>query len=79
MVLDRAPGREHFPLYPQNFIAIRIVQLVLAVIILGLDAYGLSLLSFTGDELNMFTVSSPHRPVLTIAPSHPKERRLLLC
>jgi hypothetical protein len=37
----RPLGKEHIPTYPPGFIAIRIVQLVLAVIILGLTAYGL--------------------------------------
>jgi hypothetical protein len=36
----RAPGREHIPLYPQGFIAIRIIQMILAVIILGLSSFG---------------------------------------
>ncbi len=55
---NRAPGREHIPVYPKGFIAIRIIQLVLALIIVGLDAYGLSLLIFDGDSLNIFTVGS---------------------
>lgn len=33
-------GREHIPIYPSGFIAIRIAQLVLSVIIMGLAAYG---------------------------------------
>jgi len=36
----RAPGHEHIPLYPAGFIALRIVQLVLAVLLLALGAYG---------------------------------------
>ncbi|KAK3902745.1 hypothetical protein C8A05DRAFT_33525, partial [Staphylotrichum tortipilum] len=36
----RLPGREHIPIYPSPFIGLRIAQLVLAVIILGLAAYG---------------------------------------
>jgi hypothetical protein len=55
----RPAGREHFPVYPKGFIAIRFVQLVIALVILGLDAYGLSVLSFSGDGLNIFTVSHP--------------------
>ena len=54
---QRAPGREHVPLYPKGFIAIRIVQLVVAVIILGLIAYSMSLIIFDGNCLNIFTVS----------------------
>lgn len=51
-------GREHFPVYPKGFIAIRIVQLVVAVIILALDAYTLTEILTTGNELNIFTVGS---------------------
>jgi len=36
----RAPGHEHIPLYPSGFIALRIVQLVFAVLLLALAAYG---------------------------------------
>jgi hypothetical protein len=36
----RAPGHEHIPLYPGGFMALRIVQLVLAVLLLALAAYG---------------------------------------
>lgn len=42
-------------MYPKGFIAIRIVQLVIAVVILGLDAYTLSEILTTSDELNIFT------------------------
>ncbi|KAH8196767.1 hypothetical protein TruAng_009059 [Truncatella angustata] len=52
---QRAPGREHLPLYPKGFIAIRIVQLVLAVVVLGLTAYGVSQLAFDGDILSLFS------------------------
>lgn len=50
-------GREHFPIYPKGFIAIRIVQLVLAVVILAIDAYTLSVLAWRANGLNAFTVS----------------------
>lgn len=49
----RLPGREHIPLYPHNFIALRIVQLVLAVIVMGLAAYGVAGLAFDGDVFIM--------------------------
>lgn len=55
----RLAGREHVPVYPKGFIAIRIVQLVVAVVILGLDAYSLSEILTTGSELNIFTVCRP--------------------
>ncbi|OIW23986.1 hypothetical protein CONLIGDRAFT_120551 [Coniochaeta ligniaria NRRL 30616] len=45
----RIAGREHIPLYPNNFIALRIVQLVVAVIVIGLAAYGVSGWAFDGD------------------------------
>lgn len=57
---ERTAGREHFPLYPKGFVAIRIVQLVLAIIVLGLSAYGVSLLVFAGDCLTLFTVRMDH-------------------
>lgn len=40
----RVPGREHIPVYPSNWIIIRIVQGVLAVVILGLAANGMCFL-----------------------------------
>ncbi|KAF3764501.1 hypothetical protein M406DRAFT_322631 [Cryphonectria parasitica EP155] len=51
----RSSGREHIPLYPKGFIALRIVQLILSVVVLGLDAYALSILSFDATQLNIFT------------------------
>ncbi|ROW14160.1 hypothetical protein VPNG_04193 [Cytospora leucostoma] len=51
----RPAGREHVPTYPRGFIAIRIVQLVVALVILGLCAYSLTLLSFSGNALSLFT------------------------
>ncbi|KAK4155526.1 hypothetical protein C8A00DRAFT_13459 [Chaetomidium leptoderma] len=46
---SRLPGREHIPIYPKGFVAIRIVQLVLAVLVLGLAAYGVSEIAFDGN------------------------------
>jgi hypothetical protein len=43
----REPGREHIPLLPKGFFAIRIVQLVLALIIMGLAGYGVLFLNAT--------------------------------
>lgn len=54
----RVAGREHIPLYPRNFIALRIVQLVLAVIIIGLAAFGVAGLAFDGDIFIMVVVGS---------------------
>lgn len=58
----RPAGREHIPLYPKGFIAIRIVQLVLAVIILALAAWSLSMLGLVGPVLSIFTVGPPPPP-----------------
>lgn len=79
----RPAGREHVPAYPKGFIAIRIVQLVIAVIIVGLSAFGLSEIIITGSELSIFTVclslvvdekksSIPPNTLLTLscAPGH---------
>lgn len=55
---SRPAGREHIPLYPKGFIGLRIVQLVIAVIVLGLDAFTLSILAFDGNALMAFTVST---------------------
>lgn len=57
----RPVGREHIPVYPRGFVAIRIVQLVVAVVILGLDAYSLSLFNTYGAQLNIFTVSNKEK------------------
>jgi hypothetical protein len=46
------PGREHIPLLPKGFIAIRIVQLVLSLIILALAGYGMLILGFTSWALD---------------------------
>ncbi|KAK0733584.1 hypothetical protein B0T26DRAFT_27676 [Lasiosphaeria miniovina] len=46
----RAPGHEHIPLYPPYFIILRMVQLGLAVLIMALDAYGVSVLSTDGNS-----------------------------
>ena len=45
----RAPGHEHIPLYPRGFIALRIVQLVLCLLVLGLTAYGCAALPTSGN------------------------------
>ncbi|EGO52709.1 hypothetical protein NEUTE1DRAFT_114638 [Neurospora tetrasperma FGSC 2508] len=48
---DRAPGREHIPLYPKGFITIRIIQLIIAILIAGLSAFGVHIFAFDGDVL----------------------------
>ncbi len=63
---QRAPGREHIPVYPKGFIAVRIIQLVLSLVVIGLSAFGLAYVSsdyliagFPGADLNIFAVSAP--------------------
>ncbi|TDZ13468.1 hypothetical protein C8035_v004272 [Colletotrichum spinosum] len=51
---QRPAGREHVPLYPKGFIALRIVQLVLAVVITGICAFGVYILPFSGNCFMIF-------------------------
>ncbi|KAK2022923.1 hypothetical protein LX32DRAFT_173883 [Colletotrichum zoysiae] len=51
---QRAGGREHIPLYPKGFIALRIVQLALAVMVTGLCAFGISVAPIDGNCLMIF-------------------------
>ncbi|KAF9878592.1 integral membrane protein [Colletotrichum karsti] len=51
---QRRAGREHVPLYPRGFIALRIVQLVLALIITGLCAFGAYAAPTPGNCLMLF-------------------------
>jgi hypothetical protein len=48
-------GRDHLLVLPPFVLAFRILQLVTAVVILGLSAYGVTFLSFDGDDLTLFT------------------------
>ncbi|KAI0151587.1 hypothetical protein GGR57DRAFT_470787 [Xylariaceae sp. FL1272] len=52
---ERPQGKEHFVLYPKRFIILRIVQLVLGVIVLGLTAYSLAVFPVSGAALGIFT------------------------
>ncbi|KAI0872637.1 hypothetical protein GGS24DRAFT_502618 [Hypoxylon argillaceum] len=54
-ITERPEGREHIPLYPNGFVAVRIIQLVLGIICLGLTAYAISVLPITGAALMLFT------------------------
>jgi hypothetical protein len=56
---DRMPGKEHIPVYPKGFIALRIVQLIISVIIIGLMGYTIALGAFSGNCLMIFTVRWP--------------------
>jgi len=54
----RSLGREHIPVYPPGFIALRIIQLILSVILLGVCGYiqSWSNLSLVPVDVNIFTV-----------------------
>ncbi|KAI1175573.1 hypothetical protein F4777DRAFT_322790 [Nemania sp. FL0916] len=54
-VTERPAGREHIPLYPKGFVAVRILQLVLGIICLGLTAYAVAVLPISGAGLMLFT------------------------
>ncbi|KAL1835346.1 hypothetical protein VTJ49DRAFT_6975 [Mycothermus thermophilus] len=49
----RLPGREHIPIYPKGWIGIRIAQGVLALIVLGLAANGVSNFAIGVDSVNL--------------------------
>ncbi|EFQ25329.1 hypothetical protein CGRA01v4_02715 [Colletotrichum graminicola] len=51
---QRVAGREHIPLYPKGFIALTIVQLVLAVIVTGLCAFGIAVAPISGNCFMIF-------------------------
>ncbi|KAI0383647.1 hypothetical protein F5Y04DRAFT_29449 [Hypomontagnella monticulosa] len=52
---QRVAGKEHIPLYPKGFVAIRILQLIIAIICLGLSGFGVAYFVFAGDGLTLFT------------------------
>lgn len=54
---NRAPGREHFPNYPKGFIALRILQLIVTILVLGLTAYTMAVVPFVSNVIMLFTVS----------------------
>ncbi|KAI1314182.1 hypothetical protein F5Y03DRAFT_389658 [Xylaria venustula] len=54
-ITERPVGREHFPIYPKGFVAVRIIQLVLGIICLGLSAYIVSIIPINGAVLVLFT------------------------
>jgi len=63
-VTARPPGKEHIPLYPNGFVAIRILQLVLAVVCLGLTAFLVTVFPLDGADLMVFTVRPRSRSTL---------------
>lgn len=48
-------SRDHILQVPAVVLGLRIVQLVTAIVILGLAAYGIEFWSFDGDDLSLFT------------------------
>ncbi|KAI1768130.1 hypothetical protein GGR53DRAFT_13780 [Hypoxylon sp. FL1150] len=52
---ERVPRRKHIPVYPRGFIAVRIIQLIIAIICLGLSAFGIAYIVFAGDALTLFS------------------------
>ncbi|KAI0095837.1 hypothetical protein GGR51DRAFT_62657 [Nemania sp. FL0031] len=54
-ITERPAGKEHIPLYTKGFVAVRILQLVLGIICLGLTAYTTAVLPITGAVLMLFT------------------------
>jgi len=51
----RVPGREHIPNYPKGFIVLRILQLIVTVLVLGLTAYTMTVIHFVSNILMLFT------------------------
>jgi hypothetical protein len=64
-------GRDHVLALPSFVLAFRILQLVTALAILGLAAYGVTYWSFDGDDLTLFTVQPLPLPSLTHPPIFP--------
>ncbi|KAI0444893.1 hypothetical protein F4803DRAFT_510216 [Xylaria telfairii] len=54
-ISERAAGKEHIPIYPKGFVAVRIIQLVLGIICLGLTAYTVAVAPLIGAILMLFT------------------------
>ncbi len=52
-------GRDHVLGLPRFVLLFRILQLVTALAIMGLAAYGITFLSFDGVDLTLFTVHAP--------------------
>lgn len=59
----RSAGREHIPIYPRGFIALRFVQLLLAILVIGLCGFGVHLLATNGACLSLFVVCLMMHPV----------------
>lgn len=55
----RPKGKEHFPHYPRGFTVLRILQLGLSVLLLGLVSYTVYWAPYVGACLMLFTVLNP--------------------
>lgn len=70
---------------PKFVFALKIVQLVVAIVILGLAAYGVTFIAFDGDCLMLFTVCTPIHVIITLynitsgSSSHHHRRLLYRC
>lgn len=82
---DKMAGRDHVLGLPSFVLAFRILQLVTALAIMGLAAYGITYLSFDGVDLTLFTVHPPfpsttHPPIFPFIklypiPTNPRNRQ----
>lgn len=73
---ERLPGREHIPIYPRHFIAVRITQMILAIVVLALSAFVVYYIAFDGAALMLFVVSCIPASLL-ISPIDPRSPRVL--
>jgi hypothetical protein len=61
-----AESKDHMLVLPKVVMVLRRLQLATAIAVLGLMAYGLTFLTFDGDQLMLFTVRPP--PLLPLSP-----------
>lgn len=67
--VQRAPGREHFPSYPRGFIVLRVLQLIVTIIVLGITAYTMAVIAFVSNTVMIFTVClGPPPPIQWLLP-----------
>jgi hypothetical protein len=53
--MQQPAGKEHMLRYPKGFIAVRIIQLVIGIVALGLAAYGLQYIIFGGNVMMLIS------------------------
>lgn len=66
----RRPGMEHIPRYPPGWITIRILQLIVSLICIGLGAYSATRRAVAGPLLTVWAVSHFHQNASPRQPSH---------